>query len=417
MNILNPYKYISQKVDVVIDRPLGSLHPKYGFEYQVNYGYVPNTVSGDNEELDAYVLNVSEPVKQFSGICVGVVHRLDDNDDKLIVVPEGSKIDDEETEKQIYFQEKWFEHILVNNPNVTKTHFGVYGKIIKDGKILLIKKVRGPYTGLYDLPGGSQEQGENYADTLVREIKEETGCEVIKYENECKKSIIFSDFTKASNENGVLQHDAVLYDAEIVGEPRNCGDGLDSGGAVWINVDELTDKNATPYALIATRKPLISMADEKDNIIATQLRGIPITQNRFAMIAAVFLFNSRGNLILQKISSHKKWGGLWTYSAAGHVDAGENYRTAAQRELAEEMGIKADLEKELTVFPIIREGKQTAFHHVFIAYSDSEILPDKNEISEVKKVSLGDLKSEVKRHPEQYFDAFLTAFDALLKTL
>ena len=81
------------------------------------------------------------------------------------------------------------------------------------------------------------------------------------------------------------------------------------------------------------------------------------------------------------------------------------------------MGIKADLEKELTVFPIIREGKQTAFHHVFIAYSDSEILPDKNEISEVKKVSLGDLKSEVKRHPEQYFDAFLTAFDALLKTL
>ena len=67
-----------------------------------------------------------------------------------------------------------------SDTNITKTHFGVYGSIVKDGKILLIKKSRGPYTGLYDLPGGSQEQGESHLETLKREIMEETGCVFFK---------------------------------------------------------------------------------------------------------------------------------------------------------------------------------------------------------------------------------------------
>lgn len=258
MSILNPYKYIGQTVDVVMDRPLGSLHPKHGFAYPVNYGYVPNTVSGDGEELDAYVLKVEEPLKRFKGKCVAVVHRLDDNDDKLIVIPENAEISDKEIEMATDFQEKWFRHILVRNPNVTKTHFGVYGVVVKDNKILLIKKTRGPYTGLYDLPGGSQEEGENYSETLIREIKEETGCEVTRYENERYKSIIFSDFTPASKENGVLQHNAVLYDVHIKGQPETKGDGRDSGGAVWVNIDELSPQNATPYALIAANKALVN---------------------------------------------------------------------------------------------------------------------------------------------------------------
>ena len=251
-------KYIGQLVQVKIDRPLGSKHPKYGFEYPVNYGYIPFTKSGDGEELDAYVLGIDEPLKEYVGRCIGVVHRTNDNDDKLIVVPETVKLSSEEIEKQINFQEKWFKHILIQNPNITKTHFGVYGSIIKDDKILLIKKARGPYTGLYDLPGGSQEQGEKYLDTLKREIMEETGCEVIKAENERFKTIIFSDFTVASGEKGVLQHNAVLYDVKITGEPKTSGDGLDSNGAVWVDIKSLDEKNATPYALIAAGLPLKS---------------------------------------------------------------------------------------------------------------------------------------------------------------
>lgn len=401
--------YIGNQVLVKIDRPLGSKHPKYGFEYPVNYGYVPFTKSGDGEELDAYVLMEDKPLKEYVGQCIGIVHRTNDNDDKLIVVPEAYDLTDELIEENIAFQEKWFKHILIRDSKITKTHFGVYGNIIKNGKILLIKKARGPYTGLYDLPGGGQEKGESYIETLRREIMEETGCKVVRAENERFKSIIFSDFTIASGEKGVLQHEAILYDVEIEGKPKTKGDGLDSNGAVWLDIKDLTAENSTPYVLIAANKPLIAVADENDETISTHLRGTPMKANRYPMIAAVLLFNSKGNLILQKIASHKKWGGLWTYSAAGHVDAGEDYIIAAQRELKEEMGIDAEIEKEVAAFPVIREGKKIAYHHIFVAHSDSKIIPDEKEVAEIREISLIDLKREIEQNPEYFFDGFLLA--------
>lgn len=105
--------YIGKIVDVKIDRPLGSKHPKHNFIYEVNYGFIPNTISGDGEELDVYVLCVEKPVEEFKGICLAVIHRTDDNDDKLIVVPNGIKITDEEINKLTNFQEKWFKHEII----------------------------------------------------------------------------------------------------------------------------------------------------------------------------------------------------------------------------------------------------------------------------------------------------------------
>ena len=85
-------KYIGKKVTVTVDRKMGSKHPKWGYIYPNNYGYIPNTVSGDGEELDAYILGVFEPVESFEGVCIAVLHRLTDDDDKLIVVPENVDI-------------------------------------------------------------------------------------------------------------------------------------------------------------------------------------------------------------------------------------------------------------------------------------------------------------------------------------
>lgn len=106
-------EYIGQLVQVKIDRPLGSKHPKYGFEYPINYGFIPYTKSGDDEELDAYVLMIDKPLKEYLGRCISVVHRIDDDDDKLIIVPEACDLSVEEIERQIDFQEKWFNHILL----------------------------------------------------------------------------------------------------------------------------------------------------------------------------------------------------------------------------------------------------------------------------------------------------------------
>ena len=105
--------YIGKEIDIVIDRPLGSKHFKHDLIYEVNYGYVPNTISGDGEELDCYLLGVSIPVKKYHGKCIAIIKRLDDDDDKLIIVPVGFNYSDDEIEKQINFQEKYFKHVLI----------------------------------------------------------------------------------------------------------------------------------------------------------------------------------------------------------------------------------------------------------------------------------------------------------------
>lgn len=61
-------------------------------------------------------------------------------------------------------------------------HFGVYGLIIENNKILLINKVTGPYDGLLDLPGGSFEFGERPEEVLIREVMEEAGIVINDYE-------------------------------------------------------------------------------------------------------------------------------------------------------------------------------------------------------------------------------------------
>ena len=105
-------KYIGKKITVTIDRKMGSKHPKWGFIYPNNYGYIPNTISGDGEELDAYVLGVFEPVESFEGICIAVLHRLTDDDDKLIVVPEDVNYTDEQINALTEYQERFFKHII-----------------------------------------------------------------------------------------------------------------------------------------------------------------------------------------------------------------------------------------------------------------------------------------------------------------
>ena len=109
----NSLTFIDQKVNVVIDRPLGSRHPKHGFIYEVNYGYIPNTKAPDGEEIDAYVLGVNKPVDKASGICIAIIHRTNDEDDKLVVTPNGEDFSNEEIEKLVEFQEKWFKHIIL----------------------------------------------------------------------------------------------------------------------------------------------------------------------------------------------------------------------------------------------------------------------------------------------------------------
>lgn len=113
---MNNIEYLNKTLEIKIDRPMGSKHPKHGFIYPVNYGYVPNTVSDDGEELDAYVLEIYEPLENFTGKCIAIIHRANDNDDKLIIVPENKAFTNEEIKVLTDFQEQYFKSTILR-PN------------------------------------------------------------------------------------------------------------------------------------------------------------------------------------------------------------------------------------------------------------------------------------------------------------
>jgi inorganic pyrophosphatase len=106
-------EFLGKKVRVVFDRPLGTKHPKHGFRYEVNYGYLPGIKAPDGEDLDAYYLGVNEPLQEAGGVCIAIIHRENDDDDKLIVVPEGIQLTDEEISKAVAFQEQWFKSKII----------------------------------------------------------------------------------------------------------------------------------------------------------------------------------------------------------------------------------------------------------------------------------------------------------------
>lgn len=101
-------EFLEKTVTVTVNRPLGSKHPRHGFEYLANYGFIPGTISPDGEELDAYVLGVTEPLTTFTGRCIAFIHRTNDDDDKLVVVPEGAELTNEEIRSATDFQEQYF---------------------------------------------------------------------------------------------------------------------------------------------------------------------------------------------------------------------------------------------------------------------------------------------------------------------
>ena len=101
---------IGKVVKVIVDRPLGTYHPRHNdLIYSVNYGYVPEIFAPDGEEQDAYILGVNEPVTEFLGNVIAIIHRLNDIEDKLVVASEGKSFTKEEIANSVAFQEKFFD--------------------------------------------------------------------------------------------------------------------------------------------------------------------------------------------------------------------------------------------------------------------------------------------------------------------
>lgn len=131
---------------------------------------------------------------------------------------------------------------------INKTHLGVYGILKKDEKILLIDKIRGPYSGKLDLPGGKIEHCETVIDCLKRELVEETGViiEDIKLFDNYTYNVDFED----NGENISMHHIGLVYlvsdfdDSNILSDIKEA----DSGGTRWYDINILKGKDLSPFA-------------------------------------------------------------------------------------------------------------------------------------------------------------------------
>lgn len=143
-----------------------------------------------------------------------------------------------------------------------KHHFGVYGVCLQEGKLLCIEKTRGPYQQRYDLPGGSQELGEGLTETLKREVLEETGYTLSHYCN----PRIYDVLVQEEGKDFAVHHIMAFYDIVLDFEhsqrliAHEVYDGSnDSANAIWLNLEEITQENASPLLLK----------------VKTELRGFP----------------------------------------------------------------------------------------------------------------------------------------------
>ena len=144
----------------------------------------------------------------------------------------------------------------------SKIYLGVYGILVREGKVLFIKKARGPYIGKYDLPGGGINFGETIADALRREILEEAGTHLKKAD-----FVGINEYRCEYQKEGKMRsfhHIGFYYRVEIKNgdKLKTEADGQDSLGSPFVSTKDITEKNLAPIAYLPLRKVLIGDCEQ-----------------------------------------------------------------------------------------------------------------------------------------------------------
>jgi isopentenyl-diphosphate Delta-isomerase len=132
---------------------------------------------------------------------------------------------------------------------------------------------------------------------------------------------------------------------------------------------------------------------------------------------SVFIFNSKGDMLLQQraISKYHS-GGLWTNACCSHPYAGQDTIAAAEKRLQEEMGFTTPLQKAFEfVYQAAFDNGLTEYEydHVFVGEYEGNILPDKNEVEDYCFMGMEAIKNAIQSHPQKYTEWFKIAFPKL----
>ena len=134
-----------------------------------------------------------------------------------------------------------------------------------------------------------------------------------------------------------------------------------------------------------TRLEWLEVVNERDEVVGVERRGVIHERGLMHRSAQVLVFNSAGELFLQKRSAAKdEFPGLWDSSAAGHVNPRESYEECARRELAEELGIRGA--PPLEALFRMTASRETGWEHcsVFRCRYDGPLQLQAEEVDEGK---------------------------------
>ncbi|MBI5347324.1 MAG: isopentenyl-diphosphate Delta-isomerase [Candidatus Aenigmarchaeota archaeon] len=161
------------------------------------------------------------------------------------------------------------------------------------------------------------------------------------------------------------------------------------------------------------------LVDSKDNEVGYEEKEkCHITPTKLHRAFSVFIFNSKGQMLIQKRSSKKNtWPGFWTNTCCSHPRKGEQLEDAVVRRLKEELGISCALE-EIFKFEYKadydKKWGENEVDHVFVGTYDGPIKPNKAEVEAFRFVDVDQLKKDVKNNPGKYTPWFKTALEKVL---
>ena len=159
--------------------------------------------------------------------------------------------------------------------------------------------------------------------------------------------------------------------------------------------------------------PNITYVDKNDNVIGAGPRLEAYEKGIIHRIVRIFIVNSSEEILIQKRSPNIFLPGKWDQSAAGHVDEGEDYATAAYRETSEEVGIEGIKLKEIKKYYIEEtdEIHRKRFNMLYAGTYDGEIKPDPEEVSEIKWILPDKLGKWMNEKPEDFTQGFIKCFE------
>lgn len=163
----------------------------------------------------------------------------------------------------------------------------------------------------------------------------------------------------------------------------------------------------------------IILVDENDVQVGTGEKMAVHEAGKLHRAFSIMIFNSRGELMLQKRAKEKyHCGGLWTNACCSHPRPGETLVEATKRRLAEEMGMTCELEE---IFSFIYKSSfsngltEHEFDHVFVGQFDGEPNLNPNEAEAWRWISEKDLFEDIERNQDNYTPWFLNIIERYFK--